>query len=378
MRRTQPKKNLTTVKLTDKEYGMALRKSYSKTILHKAPIFPKPLEYKDIDLAFNNFVENDINLIIKDKKVPTFTLYSNQRFSEYSQTWSHTDEENNLLTNFKTVSREPNPKPGENQGGLWNIPGEQKYTVLTRTVLEDNGLESYEIYSMKQPYCVDLTYRIGIIADMFENINEFNEKINDIFKARQYYIRPNGHYIPLIIDDISDSTEYTISDRKFYNQVVTIKAKAYIIKKEDFEVKKVPKTTKLYLQGEVKRPKPDINIDEYFNNKINNTSINLTIDFKEFQTKSEFIIDTDFNIETIETYNIRNIRVSVNDEPYFVDKGFNVKNNDNIKVFIKQIDPSQSSQVKFIGINPNQTYEINHLPVDVKDEIERFEDIVVE
>lgn len=376
--RTQPKKYITTVKLTDKEYGMALRKSYAKTILYKAPTIPKPLEYKDIDLAFNNFVENEINIIIKDKKIPTFTLYSNQRFSEYSQTWQHTDEENNLLTNFKTVSREPNPKSGDNQGGLWNIPGEQKYTLLTRTVLDDNGQESYEVYSVKQPYCVNMIYRIGIIADMYESLNKFNEEIHNLFKSRQHYIRPNGYYIPLVIEDISDNTEYTISDRKFYNQVVTIKAMAYIIREEDFEVRKYPKTPKLYLQGDVRKPKPEVNIDEYFNEKINNTSITLTIDFKEFQTKSEFIIDTDFNIENIELYNIRNIRVSVNDVPYFIDKGFEVKNNDNIKVFIKQLDPAEKSQVKFIGTNPNETYIVDNLSLDVSDDMEKYDDIYVD
>ena len=113
MRKTQPKKNITKVKLVDEVYGLPLRKSYNETIVKNAPIIPKPLEYQDIDIAFNEFVDKRINLTIKNKHVPTFTLYSNQRFSEYSQTWSHTDEENNLLTNFKTVSREPNPKPGD-------------------------------------------------------------------------------------------------------------------------------------------------------------------------------------------------------------------------------------------------------------------------
>lgn len=378
MRNGQPKKYLNNVKLKDKEYGLALRKSYSKTILDKAPVFPKPLEYKDIDKAFNEFVEKEIDMVIKEKKVPTFTLYSNQRFSEYSQTWSHVDEEGNLLTNFKTVSREPNPKPGENQGGLWNIPGDKKYTLLIRDVLEDNGNEAYEIFSMKQPYCVDLTYRISIIADMFESLNDFNEIINDLFKARQCYIRPNGHYIPMILDDISDNTEYTISDRKFYGQTATIKVMAYIIREDSFEVEKKPKTIKLYCEGLSKKPKAKIDIDEYYNNKLENTIVELTIDFKEFSSKTEFEIDTDFKIENIELYNIRSIRVSVNDIPYYIDKGFEVKNGDNIKVFIRQIDPSEVSQVKFNGINPSDYHIKNDLSINVSDDKPLFDDISVE
>ena len=133
MRASQPRKYLTTVKLTDSEYGLPLRKSYAKTILKDAPVFPKPLEYKDIDKCFFEFVDKELNLVIEGQSLPTFTLYSNQRFSEYSQSWQHTDEEGNLLMNFKTVNRENNPKPGNNQGGLWNIPGEQRYTLLMRT-----------------------------------------------------------------------------------------------------------------------------------------------------------------------------------------------------------------------------------------------------
>lgn len=374
MRTSQPKKYLTTVKLKDKEYGTALRKSYAKTILKNAPIFPKPLEYKDIDESFFEFIDKEIELIIKGKKIPTFTLYSNQRFSEYSQTWNHTDEEGNLLMNFKTVNRETNPKPGDNQGGLWNIPGEQRYTLLMRTVLENNGEESYEIYSMKQPYSVDLTYRVSIITDMFENINAFNELINSKFKARQYYIRPNGHFIPMILEEINDNTEYTISDRKFYNQTIIIKVMAYIINEDDFKVEKKPKKIKLFMEGDTKRPKPLINIEEYYNDKIGHPSIELTIDFESFHDKVEFEIDTDFVIETTELYNIRNVRTSVNSIPYYTDKGFEVKNGDTIKLFIKQFDVTKKSQIKLIGYNPSISYSKDK----ETDDIDKFDDIYVE
>lgn len=375
MRASQPRKYLTTVKLTDSEYGLPLRKSYAKTILKDAPVFPKPLEYKDIDKCFFEFVDKELNLVIEGQSLPTFTLYSNQRFSEYSQSWQHTDEEGNLLMNFKTVNRENNPKPGNNQGGLWNIPGEQRYTLLMRTVLEKNGEESYEIYSMKQPYCVDLTYRVSIITDKFENINSFNELVNSKFKARQYYIRPNGHFIPMILEELNDNTEYTISDRKFYNQTIIIKVMAYIISEKDFKVEKKPKRIKMFMEGDTKRPKPTVNIEEYFNDKINYQSVELTVDFENFHSKAEFDIDIDFNVEAVELYNVRNVRVAVNSVPYYIDKGFNVKNGDNIKLVIRQIDVAEKAQVKFIGYNPSITYSRDDADVD---EETKFDDICVD
>ena len=301
MSKFQPKKTITKVKLTDDTvYGKDRHRSYPKTILQDAPIFPKPLEYEDIDNAMFNFVDEYIPMVIKGKSTPTFTLYSNQRFSEYSQSWEYTDEDGNLLMNFKTISRENNPKPGENQGGYWNIPGNQRHTILIRDVLEDNGEETYEIYSMGQPFAVDLKYRISIITDLFENVNVFNQKINDLFKARQCYIRPNGHFLPVVLEEINDNTEYTISERKFYNQTVTVKVMAYIISEKDFKIEKKPKRIKLFMQGDVRRPKPEINIDEFFNDKIGHTEIELTIDFQSFHTKTNFEIDTDFIVERTE------------------------------------------------------------------------------
>ena len=379
MSKFQPKKTITKVKLTDDTvYGKDRHRSYPKTILQDAPIFPKPLEYEDIDNAMFNFVDEYIPMVIKGKSTPTFTLYSSQRFSEYSQSWEHTDEDGNLLMNFKTISRENNPKPGANQGGYWNIPGNKRHTLLIRDVLEDNGEEAYEIYSMGQPFAVDLTYRISIITDLFENINAFNQKINDLFKARQCYIRPNGHFLPVTLEEINDNTEYTISERKFYNQTVTVKVMAYIISEDDFKIEKKPKRIKLFMQGDVRRPKPEINIDEFFNDKIGHTEIELTIDFQSFHTKTNFDIDTDFIVERTELYNVRNYRLSVNDTPYYTDKGFTLKNGDNIKIFINHLDPNEMAQLKFIGYNPNSQYVKDELPLKVSDDIPKFEDIGVE
>ena len=110
MRGTQPKRNLTFVRLKQNETNCnIIRKSYAQDILRKAPIFPKPLEYSDIDASFNDFVQNDLGLTVNGKDVPTFTLFSNQRFSEYSQTWMHSDEDGNLILNFKTINRSTAP-----------------------------------------------------------------------------------------------------------------------------------------------------------------------------------------------------------------------------------------------------------------------------
>ena len=366
--RRQPKKNITKVNRTQKIYGNTVRKSYQKTILEKAPVFPKPLEYDDIDKAVFDFVDKEIDIVIDGALIPTYTLYSNQRFSEYTQMWEHSDEFGNLYLNFKTVNRDKNPSFGKNQGELWNIPGQRKYTLLQREVLEDNGTESYEIYTMKQPYAVDLSYTINFVTTTVDYLNQFNQKINKLFAARQYYIRPNGHFIPMVIDEISDETAYSISDRKFYVQSVTINLMAYIIENNDFEVKKYPKRTNLSLNGnQYQKNKPCVEIEE-IDNPIKNKTLNVNIKFPTYHNKIEFEFDTDMNVEKVYTENVRSIRIMVNDILYYTEKGFKLHNEDSVKIQINPIEEEQECFVQFIGYEPNEFYNSNVTPEKVYDE----------
>lgn len=377
MRGSQPKRNLTFVNLKTKETnGNIIRKSYAQDIVYNAPIYPKPLEYADIDVAFNKFVEEELGLTVNGKDVPTFTLFSNQRFSEYSQTWKHSDEEGNLILNFKTINRSTTPQGGENQGGLWNIPGDRFYTLLQRSVLEDNGTESVEVYSMKQPYAATLEYRVSFVTDLFENLSTFNELVNDLFKARQYYIRPNNHYIPLILESVDDESKYSVSDYRFYVQTVTIKALAYIIHEEDIKVEKFPKRVHIGFVGDKaksKKVKIDIEEDE---DELKNQTIRLSLAFEKWHDKADFQIDTDMVIQKITKTNIRNMRIFVNDTPIYWDKGFSVKDGDRIRVKINQFDVKEEALLIFNGINPNYSY-IDDTSENVSDEPTRHQEIEV-
>ena len=375
--RTQPKKNITQPNKYKSMRGNMTRIGYQNKILEKAPIFPKPLEYGDIDNAMFEFVDKQIDIVIEGELIPTYTLYSNQRFSEYSQMWEHSDEFGNLYLHFKTVNREKNPFFGENQGKLWNITGKRKYTLLQQQVLDDNGTESYEIYTMRQPYAVDLSYSINFVTTTLENLNKFNQKINKLFAARQYYIRPNGHYIPMVIDEISDETSYSISERKFYVQSVKLKLMAYLIEPEDFEVKKFPKRVNTILNGDNFRKKVCVEIEEE-DNPTENKNLKLNITFEPFHTKTEFDFDTDMTVTEISSENVRNIRVMINDELYYTEKTFKIKNNDNVRIQIKPIDFEKECKVSFIGYEDDVFYDSKTLPEKVFDEEITHEEINVE
>ena len=369
-----PKRNFVPVNLWKKMEGKSVRRGYGNQIMYNETDLPKPVTYEDIDSTMADYIKEKINLSDPDgKKVPLFSLYSNQRFSEYSQTWEHTDKDGNLLMNFMTINRENNPKNGTNQGSYWNIPGNRFYPLLKRTVLEEDGTETLEIYSMRQPYAIDMTYHVNFVTNTFAMINKFNQTVISMFKARQDYIRVNGHYFPLILETINDETSYTIEDRRFFVQSIDLNLMTYINDKEDFKVDRFPKNASLHMQGDKRKRKVSVGIEDFEDKKID-----ITMDFEPYVFKIEFDMDTDVKIENYDMQNIRNFRLFSNDTPVYYEKGFKLKDGDNVKIKIKPIDESRSSKIILHGIDEKTRYKTDEVDESVTKDSEKSEEIIIE
>ena len=249
MRTQKPKPYLDAFQLRRKAEGVERRRNMSKLILEHAPNFPLSITYEDIDQAFIEWVENELYIEYDGVRVPTYRLFSTQKISEYSQTWSNLDSNGNLVLNFKTVTRENNPKLGKNQGDTFNIPGNRDYPLFIVPTLQENGTEAYEMYSMKQPMSVDFLYKVTLVTNKYALLNKMNELVLTQFKSINAYIAPNEHPMPLTLDDVSDGSEYTINDRKFYSQTFNITLKGYIIREEDYTVTKLPSRAVFGLLG---------------------------------------------------------------------------------------------------------------------------------
>lgn len=236
----QPKPFLESTRLRNMATGVDRRRNMSKIMMLKSAYFPLPINYDDIDREFVKFVEKELEISYDGVRVPTIRLFSNQRLSEYSQTWEQSDANGNILMNFKTVTRENTPQKGENQGSNFNIPGERYYPMYYVPELQENGTTAYNVYEMKQPFAVDFIYTIGLITNKYELINQFNNLVLSKFKANECYLWPNEHPMPMFLDSISDESEYGIDNRKYYSQSFKIKLNAYIIREDDFRVTKLP------------------------------------------------------------------------------------------------------------------------------------------
>lgn len=245
----QPKPYMDRLRLRNHAKGTERRRNLSKIILDKNTPFPKPVEYEDIDKAFFEWVDKKLDIVYDGVKLPTYKLFSNQKISEYSQTWSNLDDTGNIIMNFKTITRENNPQYGESQGGNYNVPGNRDYPMFCVPVLQENGEEAYDLYTMKQPLSVNFMYTVSVICNKYEILNKFNEAIQYEFSALECYISPNDHYMPMVIESINDESEYSLDDRKYYAQTYNIKVLAYIIRKEDFKVTKIPSRFVVRLLG---------------------------------------------------------------------------------------------------------------------------------
>ena len=182
----------------------------------------------------------------------------------------------------------------------------------------------------------------------------------------------------MVVEEVNDETSYSVDERKFFVQSIGIKVMAYIINSTDFKIEKRPKRIITMTEGDARRPSPKVDIEEYTSeNPLRNRAVDITISFEEYHDKVEFVIDTDVNIESFSETNIRSFRVFVNDTMYYTEKGFKLKNGDNVKIKINRFDMSDKSELVFKGYNPNEVYDSEIVPENVSDEPVKEENIVI-
>jgi hypothetical protein len=430
----QPKPYLDKFKLRHHAYGTEQRRNMSKLILEHGTPLPKPIEYSDIDQTMYDWVVKHIDVAYDGKKLPTYKLYSTQRLSEYIQSWDKQDEVGNPIINFLTITRDLNPQKGENQGNYFNIPGHKNFAMFYVPVLQENGTEAYDKYTMKQPTQINFLYTVSIVSNKMEIINEVNELMHYEFNAITCYISPNGHPMSMTLEDVSDESEYTINDRKYYSQSYKIKVKGYIIRKEDYKVERIPsrivisshdsdasgivnrrgknrredekvvffegfelddEIKKRIASGDIKhceviqikdkqRPSevaeeiPDTttacnpNPSPYYN-KI----MKIIMNFDDCTTELSFAIDKDMILTSIETENVHDFRVIANDEALDLECELKFYKDDEITVRITRDDLFKTSKVTLIGYDPYVAFDSRNIPESALDEPKDEEHILI-
>ena len=350
------------LKLRKTAYGLERRRNLAKEVVKDSTPLPLPVEYKDIDEEFKRWVDEDLAIAFEGEKLPTIALFSNQRFSEYMQSWQNVDDKKNLILNFKTITRENNPKAGTIVGSTRNIPGERTYLMQRVESRDRAGRKYYTDYRVKQPFAVDLIYTVSIVTNKYEMLNDFNELMNDKFKAIDCYIRPNGHFMPMKLNDISDKSEYSIDNRQFYSQSYNITVMAYIMPEDSFIVEEKPLLKFMGFEGDQSGRSyaevEDLPCNYEEESPYAYIPMSITIHIEPCNTKYEFTMDGSFNASTVEYKNVRSFKVTVNDRETVVDENFRINNGDVIKVkSIYRFNYLEPSEIIIKGFDPTSTYK---------------------
>jgi len=232
-----PKGYRTNININNQKIGPDRRQEILDDITNYDTLLPKSVMVEDMDQTFLEYVksEDGFSVSIGGKEVPVIFL-TIQRWTEFTKTWNFTDENKNIEMPFITVVRKPDIQQGQNQAGLWNIPGNRTYTII-KVPTWDGVRRGIDLYKIPQPTPIDINYEVRLFTNRMRDLNEFNKIIQKSFQSRQCYIFPNGHPMPLHLESIGDESNIdSFESRRFYVQAFEIKLLGYLLDEDDFEV----------------------------------------------------------------------------------------------------------------------------------------------
>ena len=297
------------INLIRQKVGFEQRQSILDDIAHKGTFLPRGVRYEDIDSTFIDFVEKDLSIVIDGEKVPVIFL-TLQRWSEFSKSWQFTDKYKDIKMPFITIVRLPNPQVGRNQAGLFNIPGRKTYTYMKVPTFE-GGRRGVDMYKIPQPTSVDLTYEVRLFCNRMKDLNKLNELVQLTFQSRQYYVRVNGHPMPIHLESIGDESNIDdFENRRFYVQPYELVLYGYILNEDDFEV--IPTVNRSLVVTEIMEYTPKVKLKIYPGTTQNTVTYNFIFK-KNSPTSFTFKAEYDLKfISLVNETNVSNILIKVN------------------------------------------------------------------
>ncbi len=231
-----PKGFRNNINIHPSKIGVPRRQEILDGIANPGTFLPRGVNEEDMDESFIEFVKNELGISLEGKRVPVIFL-TIQGWSEFTQTWSFTEGEfKDLQLPFITVVRQPDIQVGNNQAGLWNIPGNRTYTYM-KVPTFDGARKGVDVYKIPQPTSVDINYEVRLFTGRMKDLNKLNAKIHKTFQSRQSYINVKGHPMPVHLENISDESNIDdFENRRFYIQQFEMTLLGYILDEDDFEV----------------------------------------------------------------------------------------------------------------------------------------------
>jgi hypothetical protein len=304
-----PKNYRKNVNIIPEKYGMEQVDELLSQQKNDGTYLPKPVLYEDLDASFIEFINKDLEIIIDGEKIPVIFL-TLQRWAEFSRTWEFTDKHKDIKMPFITIVRKPDIQPGTEQQSLWNTAARLTYTYY-KVPTFDGIRKGIDVYKVPQPTAVDIKYEVRMFCNRMRDLNLIQLKVHQAFRSRQFYISPNGHPMPIIVDNFGDESPVSdFENRRFYTQLFEMRLQGYILDSNEFEVVPLKNRALVITELQPTGKNPILRI------KTDNTTSLITFNliFKPlaptiFKTTSKF--DTKFT-EIVNMTNITSIIISVN------------------------------------------------------------------
>jgi hypothetical protein len=335
-----PKKIKKNIPLTESKILLERRKELVDKINKDGTYLPKSLLHADLDGGFLDFVKNELKTIVDGKVIPTIDiLITTQNWSQFTETWDLQNLDKNVEPPFISIVRVPEVKYGTNPAVLYTIPNRRQY-FYAQVPTWDGQRSGMDIYKIPQPVPIDITFQVKIVCNRMRELNRFNKIVIEKFSSRQAYQVIKGHYIPIIMSNISDESVMDMEKRKYYIQSYDFTMLGFLIDEDEFEVS--PAITRVLQVLEVdtittKKGKnrntslPNI-FDAVF--VVGNTTLSQTLDYTT-------------NLSILETDNIENFDVYINNDYYGSNiNEIQINTGDVLRIEVDKTDNSLQSMIK--------------------------------
>ena len=339
-----PKKIKKHIPLTESKTLLSRRQELVDKINKDGTFLPKSLLHADLDGGFLEFVKNELKTVIDGKVIPTIDiLVTTQNWSQFTETWNLQNLDKNVEPPFITTVRVPEVKFGTNPAVLYNIPNRRQY-FYAQVPTWNGQRNGMDIYKIPQPVPIDISYTVKIVCNRMREINEFNKNVIEKFASKQAYQVIKGHYIPIVMGNISDESVMELEKRKFYIQSYEFTLLGFLIDENEFEVSsavsRVLQVVEFDTSTTKRRVKKDINIG---GNEIDVLFVvGNNVNSQIFDYTTNIIIATPINVTSFDVY--------INNDYYGSDlTEIQINTGDKLKFVIVKTDDTIESIIRLFG-----------------------------
>ena len=323
------------------EFGVSpleRRHQLADMIAEKGTFLPKGLLHADLDKGFLEFVKDNLSISIEGKKISVVDiLITTQNWSQFTETWNFQNLDKNAEPPFVTVVRQPEVKFGDPQI-KYNIPNRRLYHYA-QVPTWDGQRHGMDIYKIPQPIPIQINYTVVIICNRMREINEFNKTIMGLFASRQAYQKIKGHYIPIVMGDVSDESVLDLEKRKYYIQKYPMTLQGFLLDEDEFVVQPaIVRTMQVYeTDTSIKKKRPK-------KNELLPLDLTFIYDIGSNSFTDKIFFTSDMKVGSVE--NVDSYSVYINDDFYGNDiTQIQINTGDIIKIDIVKDDNTKSSKI---------------------------------